>query len=51
MKYDWDNMSETQKIKATEEEVRFATHNGTTKEDLINIFRWLWEEFEICKEE
>lgn len=47
MKYDWNNMSEQQKIRATENEIRLTTHNGTTKEDLINILRWLWDKFEV----
>jgi len=47
MKYDWDKMTEQQKIKAAQEEIRLATHNGTTKDDLLNILRWLWDKFEV----
>lgn len=47
MKYNWNNMTEQQKIRATEHEIRLVTHNGTTKEDLINILRWLWDKFEV----
>jgi hypothetical protein len=47
MKYDWNKMTEQQKIKAVQEEIDLETHNGTTKDDLINILRWLWDKFEI----
>jgi hypothetical protein len=47
MKYNWDKLTETQKIKATQREIELVTHNGTTKEDLLNIIRWLWDKFEV----
>ena len=47
MKYNWDEMTEAQKIKAVEHELDLPTHNGTTKDDLLNILRWLWEKFEV----
>jgi len=52
MKYDWDKMTEQQKIKACQHELDLVTHNGTTKDDLLNILRWLWDKFEVveCKE-
>jgi hypothetical protein len=46
-KYAWDKMTEQQKIKACQEEIDLATHNGTTKDDLLNILRWLWDKFEV----
>lgn len=49
MKYDWANMTEQQKIKATQQEVYLETHNGTTKEDLLNIVKWLWDKFDVVK--
>ncbi len=49
MKYNWSEMSEQQKINACQKEVELVTHNGTTKEDLINILRWLWEKFEVSQ--
>ena len=55
MKYAWDKMTETQKVKAVQHELDLETHNGTTKDDLLNILRWLWDKFEVvdiddCKE-
>ena len=55
MKYAWDKMTETQKVKAVQHELDLETHNGTTKDDLLNILRWLWNQFEVvdiddCKE-
>jgi hypothetical protein len=49
MLYDWNNMTEQQKIRACQSEVDKVTHNATTKDDLLNILRWLWEKFEIEK--
>jgi hypothetical protein len=49
LKYDWANMTEQQKIKATQQEVYLETHNGTTKEDLLNIVKWLWDKFDVVK--
>lgn len=55
MKYNWDKMTEQQKIKAVQHEIDLETRNGTTKDDLLNIIRWLWDKFEVvevndCKE-
>ncbi len=50
MKYPWDKMTEQQKIKACQEEIDLVTHNGTTKDDLLNILRWLWNKFEVVKD-
>lgn len=47
MKYAWDSLTESQKVKAVQEEIRLVTHNGTTKDDLINMIRWLWDKFEV----
>ena len=48
MKYqNWEKLSESQKIKATQDEVNLVTHNGTTKDDLLNIVKWLWNKFEV----
>jgi hypothetical protein len=51
MKYPWSKMTETQKILAITEEMELDTHNGTTKEDLLNMVRWLWEKFEVVAED
>jgi hypothetical protein len=51
MKYNWNKMTEEQKIKACQQEIDLETHNGTTKDDLINILRWLWDKFEIVEDE
>lgn len=47
MKYNWDKMTETQKIKAIQEEVELETHNGTTKDDLLNMVKFMFDQFEI----
>ena len=49
MKYNWDKMTEQQKIKAVQHEIDLETHNGTTKDDLLNILRWLWDKFEVVE--
>lgn len=42
MKYpNWDAYTDEQKDKAVAEELRLETHNGTTKDDLLNIIRYL----------
>jgi len=47
MLYDWDKMTEQQKIKAVQCEMELVTHMGTTKDDLLNMLRWLWGKFEV----
>lgn len=48
MKYsNWDKYTDEQKDKAVEEELRLVTHNGTTKDDLLNIIRYLAEKVRI----
>ena len=42
-------MTEQQKIKAVQHEIDLETHNGTTKDDLLNILRWLWDKFEVVE--
>ena len=49
MKYNWDKMTEQQKINAAQMELDLETHNGTTKDDLLNILRWLWDKFEVVE--
>jgi hypothetical protein len=44
MKYPWNKMSDTQKASAIKEEMKLDTHNGTTKDDLLNMLQWLLEE-------
>jgi len=51
MKYNWESMSEQQKTKATQHEIDLVTHNATTKDDLLNILRWLWNKFEVVEAE
>lgn len=51
MKYNWHKMNEQQKIKAAQAELDLETHNGTTKDDLLNILRWLWDKFEVVDED
>lgn len=50
MKYNWETMTEQQKIKAVQRELELITHMGTSKEDLLNIIRWLWDKFEVVEE-
>lgn len=50
MKYNWDKLNNTQKIKAIDHELSIVTHNGTTKDDLLNMVRYLREQFEIEEE-
>lgn len=51
MKYNWEAMTEEQKIEAVQRELGLITHMGTTKDDLLNMLRWLWDKFEVVKEE
>ncbi|SPF51176.1 hypothetical protein SBF1_50060 [Candidatus Desulfosporosinus infrequens] len=52
MKYpNWDELEEYQKIKVVQNELDLVTHNGTTKDDLLNIIVWLWAKFEIEQKE
>ena len=44
MKYNWESMTDEQKEKAIRREIELETHNGTTKDDLLNMLRWLCEE-------
>ena len=45
MKYpNWNELSREKKQKAVEHELSLVTHNGTTKDDLVNIMRFLAEE-------
>ncbi|WP_054692438.1 hypothetical protein [Syntrophomonas palmitatica] len=41
MKYNWTEMTEDQKMAAVKEEMSLVTHNGTTKEDFVEIMRFL----------
>jgi hypothetical protein len=47
MKWNWENMTEGQKIRAVQQEISLVTHNATTKDDLLNMLRWLWDKFEV----
>ena len=44
MKYNWESMTDEQKATAIKRELELDTHNGTTKDDLLNMLRWLCEE-------
>ena len=44
MKYNWESMTDEQKARAIKRELELETHNGTTKDDLLNMLRWLCEE-------
>lgn len=46
MKYNWGNMTDADKFKAVEEEMDLVTHMGTTKDDFIEIMRFLNRQLE-----
>ncbi len=46
MKYDWCNMTEEEKRLAVKCEMVLVTHNGTTKDDFINIMKFQQKEIE-----
>ena len=46
MKYIWENMTDDDKCAAVHEELRLKTHMGTTKDDLLEIVRFLSGEVE-----
>lgn len=42
MKYpNWETYTDEQKQNAVEDELRLDTHNGTSKDDLLNIIHYL----------
>lgn len=48
MKYpNWYEMNEEQKLSAVEQELELATHNGTTRCDLLNMISWLRQKFVV----
>lgn len=52
MKYpSWDTYTDEQKIDALKHELSLATHNGTTKDDLLVILRWMQAENAALKAE
>ena len=51
MKYNWSEMNEEQKLKAFRDEAELETHNGTTKEDLVNILKFVWDNCELETED
>lgn len=54
MKYQkeqWLKQPEDIKIKTVQNELELETHNGTTKEDLLMMLRWLFEQFDIMEPE
>lgn len=51
MKYDWNKLTEEQKQLAVNHEMELVTHNGTTKEDFINIMHFLQETIETQQQE
>lgn len=47
MHYNWDKMTDTQKIQAIDKELSFETHMGVTKDDLMNMIRYMRGQFEV----
>ena len=41
MKYNWAIMTDDEKLRAVEREMELETHNGTTKEDFVEIMKFL----------
>lgn len=46
-RYHWEKMTEQDKIQAVAQEMGLVTHMWITKDDLVNMLRWLWDKFEI----
>ena len=52
MKYpNWETYTDEQKQNAVKQELRLDTHNGTTKDDFVNIIYYLSQENNKLKEE
>ncbi len=47
MRYNWDAMTDAQKIKCIDHELSLYTHMGVTKDDLINMIRYMRDQFEV----
>lgn len=43
----WNDLPDEKKIVAIKMELELATHMATTKDDLIDMLRFLWERFEV----
>ena len=50
MKYNWETMNDDSTYQAFKHEAELETHNGTTKQDLVNIIKWLWNRFDYTVE-
>lgn len=50
MKYNWDNFNDDTKRLAVKREMELVTHNGTTKDDFVNIMRFQQQEIERLEE-
>lgn len=51
MKYRWEIMNDEDKRWAVKEEMRLVTHNGTTKDDFVEIMRFQAAEIERLQAE
>ena len=52
MKYpkeQWLEKPEDIKIQTIQDELELETHNGTTKEDLLMMLRWLFDQFDVVE--
>jgi hypothetical protein len=47
LKYNWETMTDDQKRAAVAEELRLVTHMGTTKDDFIEIMKFLNEQNKV----
>lgn len=43
----WAELPDEKKIIAIKRELELDTHNATTKDDLIDMLQFLWDQFEL----
>ena len=45
---DWTELSDEEKITAIERELKLITHNGISKEELVEMIRFAWNMKGVC---
>ena len=45
---DWTELSDEEKITAIERELKLITHNGISKEELVEMIRFAWSMKGVC---
>lgn len=43
----WNDLPDEKKIIAVKTELELVTHMATTKEDLLDMIKFLWNQFEV----